>query len=117
MKRSLCITSHAITRYQQRVRPDASRLEATAELRQIATHAKSRSRLRWWTQVAGERPGCRYLYWAMRPEVCLVVQGDAVVTVFSRSVCAAWRARSWGDMPPITVLSFDTPGVSHGEAA
>jgi hypothetical protein len=90
--RFLVVSSHAIARYQQRVRPAASRLETLAEIREIASRARARSRPRWWTRVAGERPGCRYLYCASRPEVCLVVRGGVVVTVFSRQVCAQWRA-------------------------
>jgi hypothetical protein len=90
--RFLVVSSHAITRYQQRVRPAATRLEALAEIRAIASKARVRSRPRWWTRVAGERPGCRYLYCASRPEVCLVVKDGVVLTVFSRQICAQWRA-------------------------
>jgi hypothetical protein len=90
--RFLVVSSHAITRYQQRVRPAATRLEALSEIREIASRARVRSSPRWWTQVAGQRPGCRYLYCASRPEVCLVVKDGVVLTVFSRQVCAQWRA-------------------------
>jgi hypothetical protein len=90
--RFLVVSSHAIARYQQRVRPAATRLEALAEIRAIASKARVRSRPRWWTRVAGERPGCRYLYCASRPEACLVVKDGVVLTVFSRQVCAQWRA-------------------------
>ncbi|MGH3220146.1 MAG: hypothetical protein ACRDPY_15815 [Streptosporangiaceae bacterium] len=90
--RFLVVSSHAIARYQQRVRPAATRLEALAEIREIASRARVRSRPRWWTRVAGERPGCRYLYCASRPDVCLVVRNGVVVTVFTRQVCALWRA-------------------------
>jgi hypothetical protein len=90
--RFLVVSSHAITRYQQRVRPASSRLEALAEIREIASRARVRSRPRWWTQVAGERPGCRYLYCASQPHVCLVVKDGVVITVFSRQACAQWRA-------------------------
>lgn len=91
------VSSHAIARYQQRVRPAATRLEALAEIREIAARARVRSRPRWWTRVAGERPGCRYLYCASRPDVCLVVRNGVVVTVFSRQVCALWRAAALAD--------------------
>jgi hypothetical protein len=90
--RFLFVSSHAITRYQQRVRPAATRLEAAAEIREIAAKARARPSPRWWTRVAGEHPGCRYLYCASRPDVCLVVKDGAVLTVFSRQVCAQWRA-------------------------
>ena len=92
--RFLFVSSHAVARYQQRVRPAATRLEAIAEIRGIASRARVRSSPRWWTRVAGERPGCRYLYCASRPEVCLVVKDGVVLTVFSRQVCAQWRAAS-----------------------
>ncbi len=94
--RFLFVSSHAIARYQQRVRPAATRLEAIAEIREIASRARVRSRPRWWTRVAGERPGSRYLYCASRPDVCLVVKDGVVLTVFSRQVCAQWRAVSAG---------------------
>ena len=90
--RFLVVSGHAIARYQQRVRPTATRLEALAEIRAIASRARVRSRPRWWTRVAGERPGCRYLYSATTPDVCLVVKDGVVLTVFSRQVCAQWRA-------------------------
>lgn len=90
--RFLVVSSHAIARYQQRVRPTATRLEALAEIRAIASKARVRSSPRWWTRVAGVRPGCRYLYCASRPEVCLVAKDGVVLTVFSRQVCAQWRA-------------------------
>jgi hypothetical protein len=91
------VSSHAIVRYQQRVRPATTRLEALAEIREIASRARVRSRPRWWTRVAGERPGCRYLYCASRPDVCLVVRDGVVVTVFSRQACAQWRAAALAD--------------------
>jgi len=92
MNRRLTISSHAIQRYRERVSPTISNREAVSQIRSILVTANSRSRPRWWTRVAGERPGCRYLYSASRADVCLVVRDGAVVTVFSRSVCAAWRA-------------------------
>jgi len=92
MNHRLTISNHAIQRYQERVAPAISNREAVSQIRSILATANSRSRPRWWTRVAGERPGCRYLYSASRADVCLVVRDGAVVTVFSRSVCALWRA-------------------------
>lgn len=104
--RFLAVSSHAIERYQQRVRPAATRLEALAEIREIVSRARVRSRPRWWTRVAGERPGSRYLYCASRPDVCLVVRNGVIVTVFSRQVCALWRAAALADsarwLPPVS---------------
>ena len=95
--RFLFVSSHAVMRYQQRVRPTATRLEAIAEIREIASRARARSRPRRWTRVAGERPGCRYLYCASRSDVCLVVKDGVVLTVFSRQACARWRALTCSD--------------------
>lgn len=83
------VTAHAIARYQERVEPAASRQVALRAIREILDHARSRPRPRLWTKVSA-RPGCRYLYSAYHPDICLVVRGRAVVTVFSRSNCAAW---------------------------
>ncbi len=92
MNRRLTISNHAVQRYLERVAPTVSSTEAVRQIRSILASANSRSRPRWWTRVAGERPGCRYLYSASRADICLVVRNGVVVTVFSRAVCAAWRA-------------------------
>lgn len=92
MNHRLTISNHAVQRFQERVAPSISNREAVSQIRSILATANSRSRPRWWTRVAGESPGCRYLYSANRADVCLVVREGVVVTVFSRSVCAAWRA-------------------------
>lgn len=84
------ITAHAIERYQQRVDSNASRRVALREIREILAHAHARPRPRHWTHV-DVRPGCRYLYSARRPGVCVVVRGQAVVTVFSRASCSTWN--------------------------
>lgn len=84
------VTAHAIERYQDRVDPYVSRRDALRAIREILTHAKGRSRPRHWTKVDA-RPGCRYLYSADCPGICLVLRGGAVVTVFSRVSCSAWR--------------------------
>lgn len=82
------ISSHAITRYQERVAP-VSRREALRAIREILSQARTRSRPRHWTTV-NARPGCRYLYSSEHPGICLVLRGAAVVTLFSRAACAAW---------------------------
>jgi hypothetical protein len=111
--RFLAVSSHAIARYQQRVRPAATRLEALAEIREITSRARVRSRPRRWTRVAGERPGYRYLYWASRPDVCLVVKNGVVVTVFSRQACAQWRAA----LAPADSVRWLTPFPATGKIA
>jgi hypothetical protein len=94
------ITAHAITRYQQRVDPTASRREALRAIREMLGHARRRSRPRHWTKVT-TRPGCRYLYSADHPDVCLVLRGGAVITVFSRAGCAAWNPSPGGHSAPL----------------
>jgi hypothetical protein len=83
------ITAHAIERYRERVDSSVSRRQALRAIRAILVGATSRSRPRHWTKV-DTRPGCRYLYSAAHADVCLVVRGGAVVTVFSRSSCSSW---------------------------
>ena len=86
------ITSHAIARYQERVDPAAPPAVALRAISEILDGARSRSRPRRWTAVE-VRPGCRYLYSAAHPGICLVVRDGAVLTVFSRRACRVWRAR------------------------
>jgi hypothetical protein len=83
------VTAHAIERYQDRVDSCVSRREALRAIREILAGANRRSRPRHWTKVDA-RPGCRYLYSADHPDICLVLRGGAVVTVFSRASCSAW---------------------------
>ena len=98
MKPIPVITKHAIERYQQRVDTGASTREAAIAISEILDRAAVSSRPRHWSRVVAQAPGTRYLYAADRPGVCLVVAGAAVVTVYSRPVCAAWRRdmASWG---------------------
>jgi len=84
------ITAHAIERYQLRVAPWASRREALRAIREILSQAKASPRPRHWMNVNASS-GCRYLYSADCPGVCLVLRGGAVVTVFSRACCLEWR--------------------------
>jgi hypothetical protein len=83
------VTAHAIERYQDRVDSCVSRREALRAIREILAKANSRSRPRHWTKVY-VRPGCRYLYSADHADICLVLRGGAVVTVFSRTSCSTW---------------------------
>lgn len=83
------VTAHAVERYQDRVASCVSRREALRTTQEILPRADRRSRPRHWTKVDA-RPGCRYLYSADDPDICLVLRGGAVVTVFSRASCSAW---------------------------
>lgn len=109
----LIISNHAIQRFQERVAPSSSNRDALSQIRSILVSANRRSRPRWWTRVAGERPGCRYLYSARRADVCLVVRDGVVVTVFSRSVCAAWRASQPATDRPVRHLRAAPDRRSH----
>jgi len=83
------LSAHAIERYRQRVDPAASRQEARAALDRIVSLGHRRSRPRHW--MRGERiaPGLRFVYWAGRPEVCLLLLDDVVVTVKTRELFRA----------------------------
>ncbi|MGH2702241.1 MAG: hypothetical protein ACRDJ2_10770 [Actinomycetota bacterium] len=85
------ITQHAIERYQGRVDATVSRAEARELLADLASRSKVRPTPRHWMRHTVRRPGSRYLYCADRHDICLVVAGDSVVTVYSRWVCRRWR--------------------------
>ena len=92
MNLPLRITRHAIDRFRDRVEPLATKAEAFNAGHQISSSARTCSRPRRWCRIAGVKtePGSRYLYSAAYPGVCLVVRGNAVVTVLSKKVCAEW---------------------------
>ena len=93
MEQPLFVTRHAIDRFRERVEPCATLDEVVNAIHQISSSARVRSQPRRWCRLVGVRtqPGSRYLYSAAYPGVCLVVRGNAVVTVFSRKVCTEWR--------------------------
>ena len=93
MNHPLLVTYHAIDRFRDRVDPSATPAEAFNAIHQISSSARTCSRPRRWCRLVGvgTRQGSRYLYSAAYPGVCLVVRGNAVVTVFSKMVCAEWR--------------------------
>lgn len=93
MNRPLHVTCHAINRFRDRVDRTATRTEAVNAVRRIGGSARICSRPRKWCRLAGvtPQPGSRYLYSAVYPGICLVVRGNAVVTVFSKDACASWR--------------------------
>lgn len=98
MNRSLQVTRHAIERFRDRVDRSATRAEAVKAVRRICGSGRICSRPRKWCRLAGVKtvPGTRYLYSADHPGVCLVLRGNAVVTVFSRPACAEWRKQTIG---------------------
>lgn len=83
------ISRHAVERYRQRV-ADVPPAEAARRLADLAVDSTRRPTPRRWTAVA-PAPGVLFLYPHADSDVCLVVKGDTVVTVFSRVVCIGWR--------------------------
>lgn len=80
------ITKHAVERYQQRVAPGASALEARMALQQFVSLGKARPNPRRWMCQHRPGPQIRYVYWVQRPRVCAIVRDGAVVTVITREL-------------------------------
>jgi len=76
------ISGHALLRYQERV-AQVTYTSARQEIGQLLAGAKRRPKPRHWMPVP-ITPGSLYLYAAGQADVCLVVRGDVVVTVYSR---------------------------------
>lgn len=83
------ISQHAIDRYRQRVAA-VTTAEAARRLAEFASDSTRRPTPRRWTEVA-PAPGVLFLYPHADSDVCLVMKGNTVVTVFSRVVCLGWR--------------------------
>src|SRR5579859_515683 len=112
------ISQHAIDRYRQRVElVDAA--TAADRLADMAAASNRRPTPRQWTEVA-PAPGVLFLYPHDSSDVCLVMKGNTIVTVFSRVMCMRWRTRQLGGLrrtvrrPPYRRPS---PGSSPLEAA
>lgn len=114
------ITPHSIDRYRERVDAGASRKTAIRIMLSIIRTANARPRPRHWTCIDA-RPGCRYLYSAQHPGVCLVERDGAIVTVFSRSTCARWKSEQGpavdSKLPAIYKRPSAGSGLWHWEAA
>lgn len=93
MNRPLHVTRHAIERFRNRVDHSATTTDAVNTVQRIAGSARACARPRKWCRLAGvgTHRESQYLYSAIYPGICLVVRGNAVVTVFSKAVCADWR--------------------------
>ena len=94
----LHVTRHAVERFRDRVDRFATVSEAINAVQRIAGTARACSRPRKWCRLAGVRTqrGSQYLYSAVYPGICLVVRGNAVVTVFSKRACKEWRNPTFG---------------------
>jgi hypothetical protein len=92
MPEILRLSSHSVSRFKERVRPDLTEAEAVAELASLAGSARARSTPRWWMRDRIScRPGSRFLYPACEPRACLIVRGGAVVTVYARHMFRSGR--------------------------
>src|SRR5688572_8909441 len=87
------MSQHAVQRYLERVAPGSPVGVAVKTMEHILQTARVRSKPRRWMKGVTVRPGSRYLYAADHPNVCLVLVGEVVVTVYSRRVCARWAQR------------------------
>jgi len=86
------VSRHAVERFQQRV-VNVTPGRARIALEAIAASARRTSRPRHWMRTEGAgRPGTLYLYNHRIPDVCLIVRGDAIATVYTRKVCRYWRS-------------------------
>jgi hypothetical protein len=91
----LSLSTHAITRYRERVTPTASPGEARLALVRFVMLGRARETPRHWMRGDIEAaPGVRFVYWSGRPDVCAIVRGDVVVTVVTRSLCRGVTSRS-----------------------
>jgi hypothetical protein len=112
------ISRHAVDRYRQRV-ADVSPAEATRRLAELAADSTRRPTPRRWTQ-APAGPGVLFLYPHTDSDVCLVMKGNTIVTVFSRVVCLGWRTpKESGPRGPVRREPYrrPSPGTWPLEAA
>jgi hypothetical protein len=79
---SVVLTAHAVQRYRERVEGVQRRI-AARRLRHLMTTAEWQHRPRTWTEVV-LHPEVVYGYSPNRPDVCLLVRGQALVTVLSQ---------------------------------
>ncbi|GAA4989066.1 hypothetical protein GCM10025792_41540 [Pseudonocardia tropica] len=79
---AIAVTPHAAQRYRERVE-GVSRTLAVRRIQHLLATAQWRSRPRPWTQVV-LHPHVLYGYSVDRPDVCLLVRRQVLVTVLSR---------------------------------
>lgn len=86
------VTKHVVDRYIEFVDPGASRTEARLAVRQIVDLGRRRPRPRSWMTEDAPGPGKLFAYWAGRPGVCILIVGDAAVTLVTRDRARSSRA-------------------------
>jgi hypothetical protein len=92
---SLVLSAHAVARFQERVDPGASPLEARLALGRLVALGRVRATPRHWMRADVEPcPGVRFIYWSSRPDVCAVARDGVVVTVLTRRLCRGVTSRS-----------------------
>lgn len=85
------LSQHSIDRYRQRV--EAVSFETAAmRLEGFSVDATHRGRPRHWTPVV-PTPGLTFAYPHARPDVCLLVRADVVVTIIDRASVRRWTER------------------------
>jgi hypothetical protein len=87
------ITRHIIDRYRERVDTCASVAEAGMAIQQILSLGRWRVTPRSWMSENEPAPGVRFVYWAKRPGLCVVILDGAAVTVVTRSLAQNTRQR------------------------
>lgn len=90
----VAISTHAVERYVQRVDGNASRQEARLAVTQIASLGRLRPVPRHWLRDhVPPSPGLLFVIWSERPDICLLVRENVVVTIITRAMCAPSAAR------------------------
>jgi hypothetical protein len=79
------ISKHAIDRYLERVDASVSRLNAEREIDEILTAGTRRATPRRWMRDVSKTPGLRFVYWHERPDICVLLLADTVITVLTRN--------------------------------
>lgn len=86
LRRSLVVSAHAVSRFQERVDRRVGGLEARLAIQQIASLGRVRPQPRHWMSDTPSVPGTVFIYWQGRPGVALVVCDGCVVTVLTREL-------------------------------
>jgi hypothetical protein len=107
---SIRITRHAVDRFQERVLPGSSKLEARLALQQFVSMGRLRPNARHWMSDQRPDPEKRFIYWAGHPRVCAIIVGRTVVTVITADLV---RASGLRNLRPV---ASSAPQQSHGKS-